>query len=387
MTRLKTRLLCISFAAAIITFRWVTMDNPLPAGWTAESPISITVRILEPPEHTDSKTIIRRGLWILRFDGYHTLPLGALYRFIGTVEPTVLGKKVTKISMNNPCFVAMEQAGSRYLSPSEKVVLMLARIRERMLTSLRTQLPEPHASLAAGILLGVRGNFPSKFFTALTNSGTTHVIAASGYNVSIVIQTIFAVFVPVLGRMITIPIALVTVILYVLVAGASASVVRAGVMGGLTLIAQVLGRPPLAKWFLFMTVVVMLSFSPRLLVDVGFQLSVAATAGILYLELYIRRGLIAISGKGRRIQAILSDYLSPTLAASISTLPIILWYFGKISWISPITNILILPVVPLIMFLTALGILCYPVPAVGTLISWVLYVPLEWMVMIIELLG
>jgi len=221
---------------------------------------------------------------------------------------------------------------------------------------------------------------PRDFYQALVNTGTLHVIAASGFNVSVVAAVLMGVLMRVVSRGWAIGGGIGGIVVYVLIAGASASVIRAGIMGSLTLIAYYLGRPTEARRLLWVSAGIMLLASPLMLLDVGFQLSVAATAGLLYLEPWIKI-LSSSVGMTTYVQSILANYLYPTLAATIATLPVILWHFGTVSWISPIVNLLVLPIIPLIMGMSA-GILVG-----GRVMAWLTYPILAYMVWVIRLFG
>ena len=126
----------------------------------------------------------------------------------------------------------------------------------------------------------------------------------------------------------------------------------------------------------------MLLTNPLLILDIGFQLSFAATAGLLYLEprmQVLKSQILKFSNEG--VWKAVETYLFPTLAATLATLPIILYHFGRVSWISPIVNTLVLPVVPLIMGVSA-GVLVG-----GQVMAWLAYVPLAYVVWVIRWFG
>lgn len=357
MTRLKIWLVFISLFA----WRWASYQSPLPATWTPESKVRFTATILDGAEHTDTKTIVRSGIWYIAVTGYTEIIPGSRVRFEGVVEPKVVMGKVVKITMKDPTF---EMIRARHASPLQ--------VRKRWIDTLQKNLPEPMASLAAGILLGVRSQMPSDFYQALINTGTLHIVAASGYNVNIVAAVIMAGMMTVVSRGWAIGTGVVGIVIYVLLAGASASVVRAGIMGSLTLIAYYFGRPVEARRLLWVVAGLMLLFNPLYIVDIGFQLSFAATAGLLY---------IPFNNQAPNFRGFLANYFYPTLVASVATLPIILYHFGRVSWISPLTNVLILPVVPLIMLLSALSLVG------GQVAAWIAYVPLAYLVWVIQTIG
>lgn len=232
-------------------------------------------------------------------------------------------------------------------------------------------LPEPHASLAIGVLLGVKRGMPKEFYEQLVNTGTLHIVAASGYNVTVVAGAMLSLIGIVLPRYAAMGISLIGVVVYVVLAGAGAAIVRAGIMGSLGLIGIMLGRIHEARRLLWVTVWLMLIVKPGLITDVGFQLSVSATLGLLYVGEILKSQILKFSN-WKWIQ----DYLIPTLAATIATAPVLWWHFGRLSLIGLLVNVMVLPVVPLIMLLAAISLIFAPV-------SYLLYVPLWWMVWVI----
>lgn len=383
MKSLKSKLLFISLFAVIFVVRWNTQRSPLPPSWTPEMIVSFTAPILEEPRHTESQTIIEKGIWRIKIKGYQNLDIGERYAFVGKVKTQVLGGKITQIEMMDPTFETVE--GFR-ASVWESLIMGVGRVRSWVVKRYQISLPEPHASLSAGILLGVKANMPYDFYQALINTGTVHIIAASGYNTSIAARVVMVPLLKLLPKTLAILIGVVAIMIYVILAGSSAAVVRSGIMSSLTLMAYYFGRKAQAKRLLWVTAIVMLLVQPLMLVDVGFQLSVAATAGLLYLEPWVKKvgdGLVRIN----ILRGFLSEYLWPTIAASLTTAPIILITFGRLSLISPVVNMLVLPLTPLIMFLSAVAIVASPVPILRTLFMWLLYVPLEVFVRIIWLFG
>ena len=344
------------------------VESPLPDTWTQESKISFTTTILESPQYTDSKTIIRKGIWYIPIKGYAEIIPGTIVRFEGVVLPKVVLGKITQLEMKD---TSIEVIGSDMECMVCRLKITLDNYRNSWVGMLQKTLPEPMASLAAGILLGIKGQMPNDFYQALVNTGTLHIVAASGFNVMIVASVLMLLASKLWKRGVAIMTGILGILFYVLIAGASASVVRAGVMGSLTLIAYYFGRPAEARRLLWMAAGIMLLINPLLLLDIGFQLSVGATGGLLYLAPLMKRF---------PQHHYLKEYLYPTLAATVATLPIILWHFGRVSWISPLVNMLVLPVVPLVMFLSAITLVVRPV-------AYLLYVPLWALVQVIMRLG
>jgi ComEC/Rec2-related protein len=285
MKQLKILLVFIS----LFVWRWVSLDSPLPESWTPESKVRFTARVLERPEYTDSQTIIRKEIWYIPIKGYAEIIPGSQVTFTGKVEPKLLMNQVTRIVMVDPIFEVLAEKDGEQAYRISSVVVWLGGWREKWVRVLEKTLPEPMSSLAAGILLGVKGQMPYEFYQQLVSTGTLHIVAASGFNVMIVASVLMALASKLWKRGVAIGVGVVGIVIYVLLAGASASVVRAGIMGSLTLIAYYFGRPGEARRLLWVTAGLMLLFTPLYIVDIGFQLSVAATAGILYVEPCIRK--------------------------------------------------------------------------------------------------
>ena len=214
---------------------------------------------------------------------------------------------------------------------------------------------EPQASLLMGILIGARKTLPPQVIDNFNLTGVSHIIAISGYNISIIIKALeyLARF---FGRRASLYLSLLVIFSFVIISGASASVIRAAVMGTLLIIAFNIGRQYSITPALFFSAAVMLLINPKILLwDISFQLSFAATLGIVYFSPLLDQ----LTARWPNPLQVKSIFLT-TMAAIVSTLPLILLYFGRLSLVAPVVNILILPFVPLTMllgFLTALPFL------------------------------
>jgi competence protein ComEC len=186
-------------------------------------------------------------------------------------------------------------------------------------------------------------------------------------------------------------VALVGVVVYTVLVGGDAAVVRAAVMGIVTIIGVAVGRPSLAYNSLAFAVLVMTVLNPYTLWDVGFQLSVLATLGlILYAQRFEERTQRLLvrrlsAERARQVVSWISDALLLTLAAQIMTTPLILKYFGRLSVVSLLTNVLVLPVQPLVMLLggaaTVAGLVA---ELLGRVVGWLAYLPLTWTIRVVE---
>jgi len=369
---------------------WSYQPRILPSNWREGEKIQVRARILNEPYQNDSKYIIEIGRIKVIFSAYRRLKVGEWVEFVGKPKVRVQMGKITRVYLKNPQIYYLNSEEKREFSLTDWLVIRISRLRIKMVELMASYLPEPEASLASGILLGVKLGMPEDFYQALVKTGTLHIVAASGFNVTVILKVVMAVLVGWLGRGWGLLVGFWMVISYVVLAGGSAAVVRAGIMGILSYGAYYLGRPAEARRLLWVTALGMVLVDPLMLVDVGFQLSVAATGGILYLEPFIEKKFnqwLKLK-KGSLLEKYLAETLYTTLAASILTVPIILWWFGRVSWISPVVNMLVLGVVPAVMFLSGVvvgvGLVWW---SGGWVLSWGLYVLLEYMVRVIEWFG
>ena len=200
-------------------------------------------------------------------------------------------------------------------------------------------LPEPDSALMNGLLLGLRTQLPESFKTALQYSGTTHIIALSGFNITIIAGFFMWLFSRTPRRLGLIG-AGVGILLFVLMTGAASSVVRAAIMGWVMLLAAWWGRKRSLSNAVLIAAVVMVAFNPYILqYDAAFQLSVAATAGLVY---FTPRLLVWF----RYLPIILKEAAATTLAATIAVFPLIIFHFGGFSLYTLLANLLVVPLVP-----------------------------------------
>ncbi|MBI5530440.1 MAG: ComEC/Rec2 family competence protein [Candidatus Doudnabacteria bacterium] len=247
---------------------------------------------------------------------------------------------------------------SHQLNPAKEALLKIKQLFVKQLGLLFT---EPQNSLLLGILIGAKKNLPVGIVDNFNATGTSHIIAISGFNITIMISAL-AVLARLLGRKFSFWFTVFVIIAFVVITGASASVVRAAIMGFLLLLSFNIGRQYSVGPALFFAALVMLVVNPKILFwDVGFQLSFAATLGIVYFSPLF--GIIfskAPEAWGAK------TLLLTTFAAIISTMPLILYNFQRLSLSAPLANLLILPIVPWAMLFGFLSI----VPVLGPGFSW-----------------
>lgn len=212
-------------------------------------------------------------------------------------------------------------------------------LRSKLAKYIRYWLPGDIGGLAVGILLGGSTLLSYELKNAFRNVGLSHIVAASGYNLIFVTGWINAITVKLYGKRWAMWFALVGTILYMFISGMSASIVRAGIMNIISITALYFGRKSDPIWSLILTAVIMIIIDPFIISDIGFQLSVAATAGVLLSTSSF--GLIIL------VQAL--------------TAPLILHHFGNLSIVAPIANLAVGWTIPLVMQLTTLGLFIGPI--------------------------
>jgi len=244
-------------------------------------------------------------------------------------------------------------------------------------------LPEPHAAFEEGLLTGSRRGIPAHLTQNFTTTGLTHIIAISGYNITIVITVImgFLFWLPFKWRLIP---AMIAIISFTLFTGASASVVRAAIMGILGLLALTLGRQSNMRLAILWTFFIMLIWNcKQLWYDASFQLSFAAIIGLTELSPILKPWFEHIPETlGLR------ESLLATMSAQITTIPLALCLFGNLSLIAPVANLLVAPFIPIAMLFGALGVgmslLSHGLAAILMLPAWMC---LQWIMFVASFLA
>ncbi|OIO20556.1 MAG: hypothetical protein AUJ23_00105 [Candidatus Magasanikbacteria bacterium CG1_02_32_51] len=239
---------------------------------------------------------------------------------------------------------------------------------------------EPYASFMAGLLYGYRGGLGT-LNDLFSRTGVTHIVAISGYNITIVSTILIAfctrLYIP---RKKAFWLIVFGIFIFVIFAGASASVVRAGIMGVIVLLTKQIGRKANIASVMVLTATMMTLQNPYILVwDVGFQLSFVATLGLIYLvpilEKYFEK-MPELFG--------VKESLLTTLSAIMATLPLILYQFNRLSIVAPIVNILILWILPWIMFggffVLVTSFVFLPL---AKILSWLSFVMMKYIVVVV----
>lgn len=220
--------------------------------------------------------------------------------------------------------------------------------RDELAAPLLRAIPEPDATIAVGSLLGGKSALPRDVYDAFIRSGTSHLLAVSGFNITLVAGALGVALRPLGSRVGAVGV-LVTAVAFSLVAGFGASVTRAAVMASAGTVGVLLGRPTAGLNALAAAIVVLLVLSPGAVGDAGFLLSVSATTGLIAGAGPLERRLLGPSW--------LREQLGATLAASLASLPVIAALFGRVSLVSPLANLVVAPLVPPLMGASGIAML------------------------------
>lgn len=237
--------------------------------------------------------------------------------------------------------------------------------RKAFVAGMFTAIPEPEASFGLGLLIGQRTTLPDNVNEQLAIAGLTHIIAVSGYNLTIIVRMVRRA----LGKRSkyqSTVLAFALIGLFVLVTGFSASIVRAAVVSSLSLVAWYYGRTIKPVLLLLFAAALTAGWNPIYLwSDIGWYLSFLAFFGVLILAPLIKQRLY-----GDRQQKLLGQVVLESVCAQAMAAPLILYIFGEVSLVALISNAIIVPLVPLAMLFSLFGGLAGMfVPVVSGLIA------------------
>ncbi|MBI2626547.1 MAG: ComEC/Rec2 family competence protein [Candidatus Nealsonbacteria bacterium] len=279
-------------------------------------------------------------------------------------------KKDGIISVMN--FPKIELLGSGFGNPAMKVLLSF---KNKFKETTGSFISPPQEGILEALVFGQESNISQEWKDKLNLTGTRHIAAVSGMNITI-ISSLIASFTP-------FSISILLLFFYILMIGAPASALRAFIMAVIFLSAKKFGRMSSAPRAVFVSAAFMLLLNPFLLAkDVGFQLSFLAILGLIYLQPYFSHWLKFLPNP--KIFPLRAT-LSATLAAQVFTLPILVYNFGRISLLSPIANILIVPfLAPITIFIFIFAISGIIFQPLGVLLSWPIWFSLTYIIKIID---
>ncbi|MEO5627366.1 MAG: ComEC/Rec2 family competence protein [Candidatus Saccharimonadales bacterium] len=251
----------------------------------------------------------------------------------------------------------------------------LDNFRRRFIAGMQSVVPEPEASFGTGLLLGQRSTIPKQINDELSVTGLTHLVAVSGYNLTIIIVAARKLFGKASKFQSTLS-AATLMLIFVLLTGLSSSIVRAAMVSGLSLLAWYYGRQFKPLLLIVLTAAATTLWNPFYLwSDIGWYLSYFAFFGVLLIAPISNQ--VISRGKPAKL---VGGLIAETISAQLMTLPIIMYIFGRVSNISLVSNVMVVPLVPVAMLLTLFAGLCGMfMPVLGGWLAWPAKVLLTYM--------
>lgn len=251
----------------------------------------------------------------------------------------------------------------------------------------RNSIPEPEASLALPVVFGGGQDIDEDITEQFRRTGLTHIMAVSGFNVSLLTALLgIGLYSFGLRRKVVFYITSLLITGYVIMVGAPASAVRAGIMSLVLLLAITIGRLAQLPRTVLLVAVMTLVVNPRLLRDdIGWQLSFLAIFGLIYVFPLIQKlGMKLSQGKGK----LLIEALAATLAAQIATAPVIIYNFGQFSLIAPLANLLIVWVVPMLTITMIVSLILTAIfPTLGLIFFFPCWLMVKYIFWVVQLLS
>lgn len=288
---------------------------------------------------TQSFSINNVKVYAPAYPEYH---YGDTLEVTGRVSQISIKQSYTYLALKNPRILKIN-------APQTPLLQTFRLLREKIKTVFNAGLPPTESGFLLGIVFGIRDQLPASFKSDLKNTGTLHVVAASGMNVTMLAGMLLGFFSYFLHRKVATVVTIFAISGYAILSGLDPSIIRASLMASIALAGLVFGRQNFSYISLLITVFIMLFFTPGQLLSTGFQLSVASTIGILAWKPILDKIMIRIFNT-----QFLDDFTT-TLSAQLVSLPILIISFGTYSILSILVNFLVLWTIPLLMILGSLA--------------------------------
>jgi len=334
-----------------------------------DNPVQLTGKVKEDPSRNSSGLSLQLDTVVIEGE---SMPGSALVSLAGT--DIKRGDIVTVQSLLKPGF------GSFPASMSRATIVSIVRpvpgdvgrvVRDWFADKIRANIAEPQASLGIGFLTGQKSALPDDLSDALKVAGLTHIVVASGYNLTILVRMARRLFVR-FSKYLSAVSSGVMITMFMAVTGLSPSMTRAGLVSGLSLLAWYYGHRFHPLILLPFAAAITVAIQPSYVWgDLGWQLSFAAFAGVMVVAPLLQRYFY-----GKKEPGVFRQILGETIAAHIVTVPIIATGFGVISNVAVIANVLVVPLVPLAMLLTFISGMW---TIIGLPWVWLIATPTSWL--------
>ncbi|MFA6430492.1 MAG: ComEC/Rec2 family competence protein [Candidatus Paceibacterota bacterium] len=315
------------------------------------------------------------GVGLVQIDFYPEFKYGDLLEIKGKLEKpeniekedgrefdyvSYLGKDGVNYKINSAKAVLISSGNGNFLKAK------LFDIKNAFTKNLERVISEPQASLLGGILLGSKSSMSADVKKGFQVSGLSHIVALSGYNITIVAESIMNTL-SFLPKAFAFSGGILGIIFFVIMSGASSTAVRASVMSLIVILAQMTRRDYKIGRSLAVAAMLMIIYNPKILVfDISFQLSFLATVAIVFVSPIIKERLGFITERFG-----LRETVSGTISAQFLVLPLILYKIGMLSFVALPANVLVVSVIPFLMFVGFFtGILGF--------ISLIISLPFAW---------
>jgi ComEC/Rec2-related protein len=400
-SRKSTSTICftLSFSVLFFSIGYLSMGSHIQSleseSINCSGTCTLSLKIIKAPEHHERFTRLTAatptGIQVEILTG-HSIPFAYNDHLSVTGTYTSLKEKARGDS------VYAQQDRARYLEGTQYSVMypnieridsgqggvvgLFYTFRKHIQDTLAQLIPSPENSLVLGMVLGDKTHLPKDLSENLSRTGIMHIIVVSGYNISLIINLTLHVLRRT-SRRLRFTTTFTTLTLFVTLVGFEPSVLRAAGMASVLLIGKILFKPIAQLRTLIAVAVGMVLISPHLLFhSISFQFSFCATLGLLlfsdfFNSLFSRIRLVFVR-----------EILAQSCASQVLITPLILFYMQSVSLVSPLTNLLVLPLVP---FITVVGGITVMISFLSTpaalLLGYILYIPTHYIVFISERIG
>lgn len=349
--------------------------------WTLESKnskILVTGNIYRVIQ-TDNNCILEFEGIVAKMTDVCDVYIGQQVSVVGKLNTSLIEVLRGKKAIVNATFDTLDNKKKIVISPERKIDF-ITKIKNYCTHVYQKYLPEAESALIAGIVLGDKTNIGLNFYQKMIKSGTIHIAVASGFNLMLVGGTVLSLLFWIVERKWATMFTIAAMSFYALLAGLQPPVLRALVMASFIYVAQSIGRKPMSVWLLVVSCWMLIVWDTEMLWSVSFQLSVAASVGLMVLTPFVleKLSMVRLEKEGKFLEKL---GIISTTCTMVLTAPILWFAFGRFSIMGLFSNLFVLPLVPVVMVLGGLMLIAPQIFFVPT------YTLLHLIVLIINFFG